>query len=103
MTRFVRSFQTLFLLMGDAQFNIRVDALMLLGRLAQLNPAYLLPTLRQTLMQILVELRYNKDNNAREEATRMLCTFLRAPALQKLVHPFVKAVIEVLPLKVNTN
>lgn len=93
--------QTLFLLTGDSEFTIRLEALMLLGRLAQLNPAYLLPSLRQTLMQILSGLKYDKDSDAKEEATKMLCTFLRAPALQSLVHPFVKTVIEVLPLKVR--
>ncbi|CAN0409890.1 unnamed protein product, partial [Laminaria digitata] len=91
--------QTLFLLTGDSEFSIRLDALTLLGRLAQLNPAHLLPSLRQTLMQILVGLKFNKDSAAKEEATKMLCTFLRAPALQCLVHPVVKTVIEVLPLK----
>jgi hypothetical protein len=30
-----------------------------LGRLAALNPAYLLPPLRQTLTQLIVELQYN--------------------------------------------
>lgn len=92
--------QTLFLLMGDEDFSIRLDALTLLGRLSQLNPAYLLPPLRLTLMQILVELKFDKDSQCQEDATRMLCRFLRAPALQSLVHPFVRAIIHALPLKV---
>ncbi|KAG5176076.1 armadillo-type protein [Tribonema minus] len=72
--------QTLFLLLGDEDFLIRLDAVTVLGRLAALNPAYLLPPLRQTLMQLIVELRYNTDTGSREEATRMLCHFLRRAA-----------------------
>ncbi|CAN0440704.1 unnamed protein product, partial [Phaeothamnion confervicola] len=44
--------QTLFLLMGDEDSAIRLDALTMLGRLAALNPAHLLPPLRQTLIQV---------------------------------------------------
>ena len=88
------------MLLGDVELDIRLRALQLLGRLAQRNPAYLNPTLRQTLTQILDVLKYNTGDDAREDATWMLCTFLQAPALQKLVHPYVKAVIEALPLKV---
>ncbi|CAM9980915.1 unnamed protein product, partial [Discosporangium mesarthrocarpum] len=95
--------QTLFLLMGDDDFNIRLDSLTMLGRLAQYNPSYLLPPLRQTLMQILVELRYNPDVTAGEEATKMLCKFLRAPALQGLLYPFIEAILLALPLKGNAR
>lgn len=94
--------QTLFLLMGDVELGIRLDALSLLGRLARRNPANLLPPLRETLMHILVELQFNRRVESREEATKMLCRFLRSPALQALVHPFVRTVIIALPLKVGS-
>lgn len=87
--------------MGDENFDIRLDALSLLGRLARHNPAVLLPQLRVMLTQILIELKFNRGNDYREEATKMLCAFMRAPALQSLVHPFVRAVILALPLKVS--
>lgn len=87
--------------MGDTEFDMRLEALTLLGRLAQRNPACVLPPMRQTLTQILVQLQFNKNAATKEEATRMLCSFLRAPALQRLVHPVIKAVIEALPLKVR--
>lgn len=91
--------QTLFLLMGDEDFIIRLEAVSLLGRLAALNPAYLLPPLRATLAQLVLELRFSTtDMNGREEATRMLCCFLRAPALPTLVLPLLRAVIDALPL-----
>lgn len=97
-----RSLQTLFLLMGDSNFEIQLDALSLLGRLAHHNPAYLLAPLRQTLMQILTELKYDQGVLEQQRVTRKLCAFLRCPALQNLVHPYVKGIIVSLPLKARS-
>ncbi|CAN0553385.1 unnamed protein product, partial [Ectocarpus sp. 12 AP-2014] len=83
------------------EFDIRLDALALLGRLAQFNPAYLLAPLSNVLKHIVVALKYGSEDIIKEQSTRMLCTFLKAPALKYLVHPYVKKVIEILPLKVR--
>jgi phosphatidylinositol kinase/protein kinase (PI-3 family) len=89
---------TLFLLVQDEVFAIRASALKLLGRLAVMNPAYVLPSLRQVLMRIILELQCNGDTGVRESATRTLIVFLRASALQRLVRPFLRSLIAVLPL-----
>ena len=90
---------TLFLLVQDEVFAIRANALKLLGRLAVMNPAYVLPSLRQVLMRIILELQCNGDTGVRELATRTLIVFLRASALQRLVRPFLRSLVAVLPLK----
>ncbi|GMI42586.1 hypothetical protein TrCOL_g13342, partial [Triparma columacea] len=90
---------TLFLLVQDEVFAIRTNALKLLGRLAVMNPAYVLPSLRQVLMRIILELQCNGDTGVRELATRTLIVFLRASALQRLVRPFLRSLVAVLPLK----
>ncbi|CAM9623049.1 unnamed protein product [Chrysoparadoxa australica] len=95
--------QTLLLLMGDEDFRNRLDAVTLLGRLASLNPAYLLPPLRKTLMQLLLELQYSSVTKSKEEATRLVSHFLRAKALQCLVPPFLSTLIETLPLQGGTT
>ena len=89
---------TLFLLVQDEVFAIRASALKLLGRLAVMNPAYVLPSLRQVLMRLILELQCNGDTGVRESATRTLIVFLRASALQRLVRPFLRSLISVLPL-----
>lgn len=93
--------QTLICLLGDMEFDIRIDALALLGRLAGHNSAHLLAPLRNVLKHIVVELKFGKDDVMKEQSTRMLCTLLMAPALQTLVHPYIRRVIEILPLKVS--
>ena len=56
----------LFLLMNDEELRIRIETLKLLGRLASQNPGFVLPPLRQTLMQLIVELQYQSDMSAKE-------------------------------------
>ena len=90
----------LFLLLQDEALAVRAAALQLLGRLARYNPAPILPPLRRFLMELISELRCGSDTvGGRECATRLLVVFLRAEALQRLVHPFLPAIIGALPLK----
>lgn len=90
----------LFLLLQDEALAVRAAALQLLGRLAQYNPAPILPPLRRFLMELISELRCGSDTvGGRECATRLLVVFLRAEALQRLVHPFLPAIISALPVK----
>ncbi len=95
--------RTLFLLMQDEALSIRLDAIKLLGRLAGLNPAYVLPPMRLTLLRLLTELQFGREDNTaiqgKEEATHLLCDFLRAKPLQRLVKPFVRTVVETLPVQ----
>jgi len=89
---------TLFLLLQDGAFPIRVLALELLARLAMLNPAYVMPPARQLLVQIVVDLQCSGDNGSRESATRMLSIFLQSGALKCLVRPCGRSIINALPL-----
>ena len=95
--------QTLFMLLGDVEFEIRLTSLALLGRLAQLNSAHTLAPLRNVLKQLVLALTFSRDIVVKHQSTAMLCTFLKTPALQTLVHPYVRQMIEILPLKVRLD
>ncbi len=96
--------QVLFLFVGDADFTIRLETISLLGRLAFLNPAYILPSLRSTLMYLIVELQYNTiDTNARIEATCMICRFLMPRSLHQLVLPLLDVLVSVLPIGAQSS
>ena len=89
----------LFMLLQDEALAVRAAALQLLGRLARLNPAPILPDLRRALIELILELRCGGDTGGgRESATRLLIVFLRSEALRRLVHPFLPSIIEALPL-----
>jgi FKBP12-rapamycin complex-associated protein len=51
--------RSLFLALNDEVFAIRKIAMSILGRLAKHNPAYVIPSLRKTLIQVLTELEYS--------------------------------------------
>ncbi len=93
----------LFLLLQDEALSVRASALELLGRLARVNPAPILPGMRRILIQLITELKCSEDAGCgKEAATRLLIVFFKANALHRLVHPFLHSIIDVLPLKGNT-
>lgn len=51
--------RSLFIALNDEVFENRVIAVQLIGRLALHNPAYVMPSLRKTLVQLLTELEYS--------------------------------------------
>lgn len=51
--------RSLVIAMNDEDFEIRELAIQMIGRLATLNPAYVMPSLRKTLIQLLTELEYS--------------------------------------------
>jgi len=93
---------TIFLCLQDEALAVRAAALRLLGRLARLNPAPILPELRQFLTECITELKCNGDNGGKEAITRLLIVFFQADALHRLVHPFLHSIIDALPLQDST-
>ncbi|MGK3735478.1 MAG: hypothetical protein ACI90V_002318 [Bacillariaceae sp.] len=97
------SLQPLLLLLQDEVLATRAAGVRLLGRLASLNPAPILPFMRKFLMEVVVELQCGVDTGrGREEATRLLVVFLRSKSLQRLVRPVLPAMIGTLPLNGGT-
>jgi len=56
----------LFLLLHDEFLLVRVDAIQVLGRLAALNPAYVLPPMRLALLRLLTEIKFGGRGGGRE-------------------------------------
>ncbi|KAJ2716327.1 phosphatidylinositol kinase- protein kinase tor1 [Coemansia spiralis] len=51
-----QNIQDLFLLMNDEVFEVRLTVLAVIGRLANMNPAHVMPSLRRMVVQLLTEL-----------------------------------------------
>ena len=51
--------RSLFIALNDEVFENRLIAVGLIGRLSLHNPAYVMPSLRKTLIQLLTELEYS--------------------------------------------
>ena len=67
---------------------------MIIGRLTLVNPAYVMPSLRKTLIQLLTEIEYSNGPRNREESARLLS--LLVSTSQNLIKPYVEPMMKVL-------
>ncbi|KAJ4287076.1 phosphatidylinositol kinase- protein kinase tor1 [Collariella sp. IMI 366227] len=86
--------RTLFFALHDEQFAVREVAVSIIGRLARHNPAYVIPQLRKTIIQMLTELEYTEVARSKEESSKLLS--LLTQHAQDLVKPYVSSITEVL-------
>lgn len=86
--------RSLFIALNDEVFAIREYAISTIGRLSVHNPAYVMPSLRKTLIQLLTEIEYSGVSRNKEESARLLA--LLVIASQRLVKPYVESIIKVL-------
>ena len=61
-----RSLRALFVALNDEYGSVRGLAVGVVGRLAGLNPAYILPAARKHLMQLLNDMEHSPDSKQRQ-------------------------------------
>ncbi|ORX52573.1 phosphatidylinositol kinase Tor2 [Piromyces finnis] len=86
--------RTLFLALNDEVFAIREVTISIIGRLIVHNPAYIMPSLRKTLIQLLSEIEYSGVNCNKEEAARLLSHLIKNS--RRLIKPYVEPLLKVL-------
>lgn len=86
--------RTLFLALNDEVFAIREVTITIIGRLTVHNPAYIMPSLRKTLIQLLSEIEYSGVNCNKEEAARLLSHLIKNS--RRLIKPYVEPLLKVL-------
>ena len=84
----------LFFALNDEVFSIRKAAISIIGRLARYNPAYVIPSLRKTLIQLLTELEFSDVARNKEESAKLLSLLVQNA--QGLIKPYVEPMISVL-------
>ncbi|EWC44191.1 phosphatidylinositol 3-kinase tor2 [Drechslerella stenobrocha 248] len=93
--------RTLFLALNDEVFAIRESAITIIGRLTAHNPAYVMPSLRKSLIQLLTELEYSTVARNKEESAKLLSHLVSAS--QKLIKPYVDPIVTVLLPKASDS
>ena len=94
--------RTLFIAVNDEVFAIREEAMKILGRLTIRNPAYVFPSLRKVLIQLLTELEYSNNARNKEESAKLISCL--ASAASKLTKPYVDSIITcLLPKTLDSN
>ncbi|EKG20255.1 Phosphatidylinositol 3-/4-kinase catalytic [Macrophomina phaseolina MS6] len=93
--------RSLFLALNDEVFEIREAAISIIGRLTSVNPAYVFPSLRKVLVQLLTEIEYSNSARDKEESARLISNLVGASP--KLIKPYVDPMITVLLPKARDN
>jgi FKBP12-rapamycin complex-associated protein len=86
--------EQLFVALNDEEFEIREVAICTIGRLSGLNPAYIMPTLRKALIQILTELEYSGVGRNKEQSAKMLGHLVRNA--HRLIRPYMIPILKAL-------
>ncbi|KAK4570311.1 phosphatidylinositol kinase- protein kinase tor1 [Recurvomyces mirabilis] len=86
--------RTLFLALNDERFPIREAAMTIIGRLTAVNPAYVFPSLRKVLIQLLTEIEYSNNPNNKRESAQLISHLVGASS--KLIKPYVDPMVTVL-------
>ncbi|KAJ7170509.1 phosphatidylinositol 3-kinase [Mycena crocata] len=93
--------RSLFIALNDEVFENRVAAVTLIGRLSKNNPAYVVPSLRKTLIQLLTELEYSNVKRSREECTSLLTMLVNVT--QNFMKPYALPILAALMLKAHDS
>ncbi|KAK9433284.1 armadillo-type protein, partial [Lipomyces doorenjongii] len=91
----------LFTALNDEVFAVRQVSIRIIGRLTNINPAYVMPPLRKTLIQLLTELEYSTNSRSKEESAKLLSILVRST--KGLIKPYVNPMIKVLLPKARDN
>ncbi|KAK3046508.1 phosphatidylinositol kinase-related protein kinase tor1 [Extremus antarcticus] len=86
--------RTLFLALNDEKFTIRQAAMSIIGRLTGVNPAYVFPSLRKVLIQLLTEIEYSNSPNNKRESAQLISDLVHAS--NKLIKPYVGPMVTVI-------
>ncbi|KAH3678460.1 hypothetical protein WICMUC_001477, partial [Wickerhamomyces mucosus] len=84
----------LFMALNDEVFVIQKVAIQIIGRLSSINPAYIVPFLRKTLIQLLTKLEYSTSSSKKEEGAILLSLLISSS--RNVTKPYVKPIVDVL-------
>lgn len=94
--------RSIFLAINDGDFEVRQAAIIIIGRLTVVNPAYIFPPLRKLLVNLMLGIRSSQDPRHEEEGARLISLFIANAS--SLVKPYVDPLIKIiLPKATNPN
>ncbi|CEP63160.1 phosphatidylinositol kinase-related protein kinase TOR1 LALA0_S07e03752g [Lachancea lanzarotensis] len=91
----------LFMALNDEVFAIQIEAMKIIGRLSLVNPAYVIPSLRKTLLQLLSQLSFSTMSRKKEESASLISTLISSS--QDVTKPYIEPILDVLLPKCEDN
>ncbi|XP_050299177.1 serine/threonine-protein kinase Tor [Anthonomus grandis grandis] len=89
----------LFIALQDEEFRIREVAVVTIGRLCCKNPAYIMPSVRKVIVQLLTELQHSGTGRNKEQGATLLDHLVvRAP---RMIRSYMEPILKVLVPKLR--
>ena len=90
---------SLLVTLNDEVFEIREVAIITIGRLSAMNPAYVMPSLRKTLVQLLTELEHSGMSRNKEQSAKMLDHLIQNTP--RLISAYMRPILAILVPKLR--
>ncbi|MCJ1306656.1 phosphatidylinositol kinase- protein kinase tor1 [Agyrium rufum] len=96
---FPENIRQLVLAVNESDYEVRQAAMVILGRLTTVNPAYVFPPLRKLLLNLMQGVRYSDDAQHEEEGARLIS--LCVSNASQIVKPYIKDLTKILLLRAD--
>ena len=93
--------RSVFLAINDSDFGVREPAIMIVGRLTEVNPAYVFPPLRKLLVNLMTGIKSSKDPIHEEKGARLISIFIAN--CSRIVKPYVNPLVNTLLPKTTSR
>ncbi|KAL9635499.1 MAG: hypothetical protein Q9164_003418, partial [Protoblastenia rupestris] len=94
--------RTLFLAVNDSDLEVRQAAIIIIGRLTEVNPAHVFPSLRKLLVNLIMGIRNSNDSKHAEEGAKLIGLVIANAS--KLAKPYCSSLVDILaPRATSTN
>ncbi|CCF58185.1 hypothetical protein KAFR_0E00310 [Kazachstania africana CBS 2517] len=84
----------LFTALHDEMFTIQMEAMKLISRVSSVNPAYIVPSLRKTLMELLTQIKHVTASRKKEECIILLQLLINSS--KDVTEPYMDRILDVL-------
>ena len=91
------SIRTLFLAVNDSVLEVRQAAIVIIGRLTEVNPAHVFPALRKLLVNLIMGIRNSNDPKVAQNGANLIGLVISNAS--KLARPYCSALVDVLAPK----
>lgn len=91
----------LFSAINDEIFEIRLEALRVVGKLCELNPIYAIPELQKVFLGFLTELEYANSTRGKEQVLTLLGTLMNSA--DEIPKPYIKQCLDILLIRLQDN
>ncbi|PVV01454.1 hypothetical protein BB560_004126 [Smittium megazygosporum] len=98
----VENIESLLMMLNDEIFEISEMMVMISCRLSLTNPAYVIPSLRRMVVQLLKQIEHSKNNQEKENCVKLLTTTIEYS--EKWICPYIPGIAEtILPKVLGAN